>query len=111
MKLFCRESTHSVCLNCNVHFEPEPVRYADHQGFCRTCRKPLDKLEDRKQVVLNWATLHWEQLEEQAIAETKTMTAQQAANRAQLHAQAMNAQQAAMVSAGMGSLFGGAIIR
>ena len=107
MKLFCRESTHLVCSNCKVHFQSEPVKYAKHQGYCRTCRKPLDELEARKQLVLYWAELRWEQLEAQAIAETKT--------RENNLAHAMSEQQATMAKkmankyGGTFGLFGGMI--
>ena len=86
MNLFSKK--YSVCATCKVHFEPAP--HERHAELCLEHRKSVVEREDRILRVLDWAKLHWEELEPKALDEYNKRNQLSQAALQNMYNQAMN---------------------
>lgn len=64
MSLFCRSQR--ACSECGVFFAPRD-KYDPWPDLCKAHRDPVQALDNRKRLVMDWARANWETLESQAI--------------------------------------------
>ena len=61
---------YSVCAECGVHFEPVTGHESKWGHLCATHRKPVKERDEKKDLVLSWASKNWEKLYDTAKKET-----------------------------------------
>ena len=62
---------HSVCSICEVHFEPVTGYEARWGNLCSLHRKPIRERDEKKDAVMAWASINWEELVERVEKERK----------------------------------------
>jgi hypothetical protein len=53
---------YSVCAECGVHFEPVTGHESKWGNLCAVHRKPVKERDEKKTLVIDWATANWEKL-------------------------------------------------
>ena len=66
---------YSVCAECGVHFEPVTGHESKWGHLCATHRKPVKERDEKKDLVLSWASLNWEKLYDTAKKEMDELQA------------------------------------
>lgn len=68
MNWFCKQEVIAYCQECGLAYKKE--HHGDFTEYCSIHRTPKLSLQRRKNIVISWAEMNWEKLEEQAVKET-----------------------------------------